>query len=124
MLEHDLGITEVHILCPTQVDAHMLREGDVMVRDEADIEKVLKDAKCVIADPIYRRILTRDEKGNLSHFINIPHEAYSGRMYRSHIPTFIGAGFTEWLTSKLNADQDSISINDIMKINKPYRKNN
>ena len=65
----------------------MLREGDVMVRDEADIEKVLKDAKCVIADPIYRRILTRDEHGNLPHFINIPHEAYSGRMYRSHIPT-------------------------------------
>ena len=97
-------------------------EGDVMVRDEADIEKVLKDAKCVIADPIYRRILTRDEHGNLPHFINIPHEAYSGRMYRSHIPTFIGAGFTDWLVSKVNADQDSIGINDIMRINVPYKK--
>ncbi len=33
-----------------------------MVRDEADIEKVLYDLN-VIADPIYRRILTRDEHG-------------------------------------------------------------
>ena len=121
-LEHDLGIAEVHILCPTQVDAHMLREGDVMVRDESDIEKVLKGAKCVIADPIYRRILTGDENGNLPHFINIPHEAYSGRMYRSHIPTFIGAGFTDWLTGKIEADDENIGINDIMKTNKPYKK--
>ena len=121
-LEHDLGLTEVHILCPTQVDANMLREGDVMVRDEADIEKVLKGAKCVIADPIYRRILTRDENGNLPHFINIPHEAYSGRMYRSHIPTFIGAGFTDWLAGKIAAADESIGINDIMRINEPYKK--
>ena len=122
MLEHDLELADVHILCPTQVDSHMLRDGDVMVRDEADIEKVLKGAKYVIADPIYRRILTRDENGNLPHFINIPHEAYSGRMYRSHIPTFIGVGFTDWLASKLNADEDSIGINDIMRINVPYKK--
>ena len=99
----------------------MLREGDVMVRDEADIEKVLKGAKCVIADPIYRRILTR-ENSNLPHFINIPHEAYSGRMYRSHIPTFIGAGFTDWLTGKIEAADENIGINDIMKTNKPYKK--
>ena len=123
VLEHDLGITEVHILCPTQVDAHMLRDGDVMVRDESDIEKVLKDAKCVIADPIYRRILTRDENGNLPHFINIPHEAYSGRMYRSHIPVFIGDCFTGWLYEKMNSDDESVGINDIMKINEPYKIN-
>ena len=121
-LEHDLKLSDVHILCPTQVDAHMLRDGDVMARDEADIEKVLNGAKCVIADPIYRRILTRDENGNLPHFINMPHEAYSGRMYRSHIPVFIGDCFTGWLYEKINSDNESIGINDIMKINEPYKK--
>ncbi|ASS38290.1 nitrogenase component 1 [Mogibacterium pumilum] len=121
-LEHDLGLDEVHILCPTQVDARALRDGDVMVRDEADIENVLKGADCVIADPIYRRILTRDENGNLPHFINMPHEAYSGRMYRSHIPIFTGVDFTEWLAGKIDAADEHIDINDIMKTNKPYKK--
>ena len=121
-LEHDLGLDDVHILCPTQVDARVLRDGDVMVRDEADIEKVLNGAKCVIADPIYRRILTRDENGNLPHFINMPHEAYSGRMYRSHIPVFIGDCFTSWLYEKMNSDDELVGINDIMKINEPYKK--
>ena len=32
------------------------------------------------------------------------------------------AGFTDWLTSKVNADEDSIGINDIMRINVPYKK--
>ena len=122
-LEHDLGVPDVHILCPTQLDAHVLRSGDVTVRDEADIEAVLNGAATVIADPIYRRILTKDENGKLPHFINMPHEAYSGRMYRSHIPVFIGEEFTDRLAEKLSGAEEFIAVNDIMKVNKPYKQN-
>lgn len=120
-LEHDLRINNVHILCPTQLDAGLLKDGDVMARDEADIELVLKGADLVIADPIYRRILTKDENGRKPHFINFPHEAYSGRMYRSHIPNFLSEGFEDWLKPRLACDE-GIGINDIMKVNEPFNK--
>lgn len=118
-LEHDFAMSNVHILCPTQLDAGLLRDGDIMARDEADIELVLKGADLVIADPIYRRILTNNKDGHKPHFVNFPHEAYSGRMYRSHIPNFLGDNFESWLEPRI-INNEEIGVNDIMKINEPF----
>ena len=44
---------------------------------EEEAEKALKDAKVVIADPLYRPILPKGAK-----LIELPHEAFSGRCFR------------------------------------------
>ncbi len=79
----------------------LLQRGDV-TRAIIEDEKVPKDAKCVIADPIYRRI-RRDEHGNLPLIsINIPHFSLFA-MYRSHIlDSSAGYGLAGF---KVNADQ-------------------
>lgn len=51
---------------------------------EDDIEKCLKNSKTIIADPLYRPICPID-----SNFISLPHEAFSGRIYRDEIPNII-----------------------------------
>lgn len=74
----------VQVLCPTN-ESPILREHDLYTPYEADIESALKDAKLVIGDPIYRKVLNRDVR-----FLPLPHEAYSGRIYRKDIPNLIG----------------------------------
>ena len=34
-------------------------------------------------------------------FISLPHEGYSGRIYRKDIPVFIGEGFNNWLKKEM-----------------------
>lgn len=120
-LENDFGFSNVHIICPTERDCGLLREHDVITREEENIEKLLKNASLVIGDPIYRRVLPKGWRDRNVNFIDIPHEAYSGRMYRSHIPVFTGANFTEWLEDRISSRHD-IGINDIMLANEPFRR--
>ena len=56
---------------------------------------VVRSAKMVIADPLYKVILPKGEKegSNGTRFVPFPHEAYSGRIYRNSIPVFAGPGF-------------------------------
>lgn len=72
------------VICPTS-DSEALRTSDLYAPYEEDIEKALQGAKTVISDPIYRKILSSDVS-----FISLPHEAYSGRIYRKDIPNLIG----------------------------------
>jgi hypothetical protein len=44
----------------------------------------LQNAETVIADPIYRRIIQPGAR-----FISLPHEAFSGRIYRKDIPDLV-----------------------------------
>lgn len=48
------------------------------------------EAAVVIADPLYKVVL---KPGAQTHFTNIPHEAYSGRIYRKSIPVFASDEF-------------------------------
>ena len=68
--------------------------------DEGLAEDLLIEAVCsahtVIADPLYRVICRAGRasgSGTAAGFIDFPHEAYSGRIYRSSIPVFCGEGF-------------------------------
>ncbi len=54
---------------------------DVVARDEDELVPVIKNAKYIIADPLYRPICPKD-----ASFIPLPHEAFSGRIFRSDIP--------------------------------------
>lgn len=115
-LEQDFGIHDIHIICPMERTLGLLAGGDIHSKQEDILEELLPQASLVIADPIYRRILGH---GSEVQFVNLPHEAYSGRMYRSHIPVFIGPDFDEWLAGAMCGDGD-IDTNDIMKANKPF----
>ena len=74
----------VNVISSLETDEKLLLEGDKIAMFEDDIEKCLKNSKIIIADPLYRPICPLD-----SNFISLPHEAFSGRIYRDEIPNII-----------------------------------
>lgn len=74
----------VNVISALETDEKLLLEGDKIVMYEDDIEEYLKNSKTIIADPLYKPICPLD-----SNFISLPHEAFSGRIYRNQIPNII-----------------------------------
>lgn len=74
----------VNVISSLETDEKLLLEGDKIAIFEDDIEKCLKNSKTIIADPLFRPICPID-----SNFISLPHEAFSGRIYRDEIPNII-----------------------------------
>lgn len=74
----------VNVISALETDEKLLLEEDKIAMYEDDIEKCLKNSKTIIADPLYRPICPLD-----SNFISLPHEAFSGRIYRDEIPNII-----------------------------------
>lgn len=81
----------VKVLCPLETDTSLMLPGDYAAQDEDDLIPYLKTAKAVIADPLYRPICPESVQ-----FISLPHEAFSGRIYRDDIPNIIGRWFLSW----------------------------
>lgn len=69
------------IICTTENCGVQFGKGDSIARDEDELSELLCNAKTVIADPLYQPVL---QKG--TRFIPMPHEAFSGRIFRSDIP--------------------------------------
>ena len=61
-----------------------LEKQDYFLEDEDEIAKVIKGAKMVIADPLYKPIVP-----SKAIFVNRPHEGFSGRLYRKNIINLI-----------------------------------
>lgn len=74
----------VNVISSLETDKKLLLEGDKIAMFEDDIEQCLKNSKTIIADPLFRPICPLD-----SNFISLPHEAFSGRIYRDEIPNII-----------------------------------
>lgn len=64
--------------------------------DEEAVFAALSGARTVVADPLYRPALPRG-----CRFVPLPHEGYSGRIYRKDIPIFIGESFNDWIEREL-----------------------
>ena len=79
------------VVCPTECDRELLRGKDRLCRFEEEIEEAMKDAKLVIADPLYQPICPAGVK-----FHALPAESFSGRIYREEIPNLI-ANFDEFI---------------------------
>lgn len=77
----------VKVICPLTVEKAFLQSGDSVAFSEEDIEAQVGNIKYVIADPMYKPIC-----GKKSKFISLPHEAFSGRIYRKDIPDLV-SGF-------------------------------
>ena len=80
----------VNVISTLETDKNLLLEGDKLKIYEDDIEKELKNSKIIIADPLYRPICPLD-----SNFISLPHEGFSGRIYRDEIPNLINKSLYE-----------------------------
>lgn len=75
---------KVKVLCPLETQPDLLLPGDVLAEDEDSLMIYLQKAATVIADPIYCTITQPGTK-----FISLPHEAFSGRIYRKDIPDLV-----------------------------------
>ena len=65
------------VLCPLEECQDFMNPNTISVVGEEEAESALKDAKVVIADPLYRPILPKGAK-----LIELRHEAFSGRCFR------------------------------------------
>ena len=68
-------------VCAAEFHPDYLRPCDVCACDEDEIIPALANADTVIADPLYRPIVSADKR-----FLPLPHEAFSGRIFRRDIP--------------------------------------
>ena len=81
-IELDTGIP-VRVLCPLEEEDCLLRPGDRKTPEEDDLSRELGKADVVIGDPLYRS-LTEGQR-----FYDLPHEAFSGRIYDRVSPNLI-----------------------------------
>lgn len=72
------------VICPLETEPDYIGEDVLLLSSEEEIKEAIAEAKTVIADPIYKTICS--EKTN---FIALPHEAFSGRIYRKEIPNLL-----------------------------------
>ena len=67
---------KTRVLCPLKECESLLGRNDKVVLGEEAMEEELKNAKIIVADPLYRPICPKD-----SPFYEIPHVAFSGRIF-------------------------------------------
>ena len=74
----------VTVLCPTECDPGLLRNKDLQLQSEEQIQQAMAQAKIVIADPLFQPICPPDVR-----FVKLPAESFSGRLYREYIPNLV-----------------------------------
>ena len=68
------------VFCPLKGCEELLGKKDKVILGEEAMEESLKDSKIIVADPLYRPICPKD-----STFYELPHVAFSGRMFYNFI---------------------------------------
>ena len=95
----DEGVT-AKVLCPVDRarDKQLVDRGLelIPVPEEDDVIRELKQFDAVIADPLYRTVC-----GD-TRLIELPHIAFSGRIFENEIPDMIGEG--AWLAEKIEEE--------------------
>ncbi len=71
--------------------ANLMNSDDVLEKGEESLENHLKDYEIVIGDPLFKHIVPKNTK-----FIEIPHFAFSGRIYKNNIPNLVGKKGDIW----------------------------
>ena len=70
----------VRVICPLETYEGLLARNDCTADGEEEMEVLLKDADIIIADPLYRPICPKQ-----SRFYELPHIAFSGRIFLKDI---------------------------------------
>jgi nitrogenase molybdenum-iron protein alpha/beta subunit len=74
---------KVQLLCPLEITEGLIRRGDEAIRGEEAMEEKLKTARIIVADPLYRPICPES-----ATFYEMPHIAFSGRIYLKNLYNF------------------------------------
>ena len=74
---------KVQLLCPLEITEGLLRQEDEAIRGEEAMEEKLKTARIIVADPLYRPICPES-----ATFYEMPHIAFSGRIYLKNLYNF------------------------------------
>lgn len=82
----------VRVISTVGAGERFMTQGCSMARDEYSLEPLIKGARRVIADPLYAPIIPDD-----AEFISLPHEAFSGRLFRRNIPDMIGGELSRFI---------------------------
>ena len=69
--------TATRVLCPLKECEALIGEKDKVVLGEEAMEEALKNAKIIVADPLYQVQSVQ----RIAHFMNLLHVAFSGRIY-------------------------------------------
>ena len=82
------------VICPLETEAELINETDcLLLESEEEIAEALLGAAGIIADPMYQPVCPEGVP-----FYPLPHEAFSGRIYRKQIPDLINVQFlSRWL---------------------------
>ena len=83
LIKQRTGI-DYNVIASTEITDGLLQDCDKRCHGEEEIEEALKDAETIIADPMVRFISPASAK-----FIDLPHFAMSGRLYRKQIPNLL-----------------------------------
>lgn len=70
------------VICPPDTDAEL--RYNHTITGENQLREILKNSKRIIADPLFKPICPKT-----AEFIDFPHEAFSGRIYRDSIPNLL-----------------------------------
>ena len=80
LIHMDCGILP-KVLCPLEQCEDVYSPNITEIVGEENAESQLQNAEVVIADPLYRPICSPD-----IHFVPLPHEAFSGRIFQKTMP--------------------------------------
>ncbi|MCI1823601.1 MAG: nitrogenase component 1 [Megasphaera sp.] len=72
------------VFCPLDTETALLVPEDRHGMSEGELEKLLFSHNVIIADPLYHPICPATAR-----FVPLPHEAFSGRLFRKEIPNLI-----------------------------------
>ena len=98
-LETACGKKNVRIISPMHgLPKEIISLGCEKIELEDELREACKSAEFVIADPLYARLLPKEQE----KFIALPHVAYSGRYYEKEIPVLVGERLDFWLTEALS----------------------
>ena len=70
----------IRVICPLETHEGLLAPNDCTAKGEEELENLLRETKTIIADPLYRPICPQD-----AAFIELPHIAFSGRIFLKQI---------------------------------------
>lgn len=79
-LKLEAGI-DCRVICATDDMGVSFGKRSVTARDEDELMGLINDASVIVADPLYKPVCPKG-----AGFVPLPHEAFSGRIFRKDIP--------------------------------------
>ena len=80
-LEAEAGIS-ARVVCP--LESELADSGGERIKEESETAAALTGAKTVVADPLWKPVVPESAR-----VVPLPHEAFSGRIFRGQIPDLV-----------------------------------